>query len=84
MSSLAYMIIISLQGTTCMKFTPKQYKLLYECGLLYANNKCLTTSEAVLTSLVESALKTWLSARTFKNTITTVPAEFPNRNDCIN
>ena len=78
------MTIISLQGTVCVKFTPKQYKLLYECGLLYANNEPLTTSEAVLTSLVKSALKTWLSAATFKNTITTVPAEFPNRNDCIN
>lgn len=78
------MIIISLQGTTCVKFTPKQYKSLYECGLLYANNEPLSTSEAVLTSLVESALKTWLSAATFNDTITTVPAELPNQNDCIN
>ena len=26
---------MSLQGTVCVKFTPKQYMKLYECGLLY-------------------------------------------------
>ena len=75
--------MMSLQGTVCVKFTPKQYMKLYECGLLYANNETLSTSEAILTSLVEGALRTWLFATGFRNTVTTVPTEPPNRNDCI-
>ena len=76
--------MMSLQGTVCVKFTPKQYMKLYECGLLFANNEPLRTSEAVLTSLVGhsgGALKKWLAT---ENSINKPLTGSPNRNDCPN
>ena len=64
----------------CVKFTPKQYMKLYESGLLYANNEPLSTSEAVLISLVhDQAAKKWLAT---KDSITTTLTEPPNPSDC--
>ena len=53
-----------------VKFTPMK---LYKCGLysMLTINEPLSTSEAVPSSLVESALKTWLASYT-------VPTELPN------
>ena len=76
------MIIISLQGTVCVKFTPKQYKLLYECGLLYANNKRLITREAVLTSLIRAA-REWLRIKDSLTISENTHTKTPNPNDCI-
>ena len=67
---------MSLQGTVCVKFSPKQYMKLYECGLLYAHNKPLSSNKAVLTS-VESVLKTWIFAGSYKDAITIPPKTLP-------
>ena len=74
---------MSLQGTVCVKFSTKQYIRLYKCGLLYANDKLLSTTKTILTSLVESALRTWLFVGGFEDTLTIVPTELPDPNDCI-
>ena len=70
--------MMSLQGTVCVKFTPKQYMKLYECGLLYANNETLSTSEAILTSLLHSGATKWLET---ENSITK-DLTTPNQNNC--
>ena len=65
---------MSLQSTVCVKFTPKQYMKLYECGLLYFDNKKLDTTAAVLTSLVNNTLIKWLvPPDQFQYTITSGP-----------
>ena len=62
-------VYISLQDTVCVKFTPKQYLKLYECGLLYCNGTKLNTDAAVIKSLKDD-LKTWLDDIGFGNTTT--------------
>ena len=49
--------MMSLQGTVCIKFSPKQYMKLYECNQL-------TTNAKVLTSMVDNVFKKWLNAAT--------------------
>ena len=67
---------MSLQGTVCVKFTPKQYMKLYECGLLYFNSTNLNTDSNVLGSLAE-IVREWLHKYKFKyNTSTLQPAPF--------
>ena len=60
---------MSLQGTVCVKFTPKQYMKLYECGLLYFNYNKLMTNASVIQSL-SGTLMTLTHFRGFPNTIT--------------
>jgi len=75
-------VVMSLQGTVCVKFTPKHYMELYECGLLYANNKPIRTSEAVLISLFSNALKSWLLGDGFQDTVTDAPVVPLNPSNC--
>ena len=72
--------MMSLQGTVCVKFTPKHYMELYKCGLLYANNEPIRTSEAVLISLHNNALKTWLLGGGFNDAVTNAVSLVPR--DC--
>ena len=72
---------MSLQGTVCVKFTPKQYMKLYECGLLYLNSTNLNTDANVLGSLVEIALRQWLHIDTFKE-ITSALQPAPFHSEC--
>ena len=65
-----YVLIMSLQGTVCVKFTPKQYMKLYECGLLYFNYTKLMTNASVIKSL-SGTLMTMTHRDGFPNTITT-------------
>ena len=51
--------MISLQGTRCVKFTPKQYIQLYNCGLLYADDVNLNTTSDVIESFVNGTARTW-------------------------
>ena len=74
---------MSLQGTVCVKFTPKQYMKLYECGLLYYNYNKLNTTASVVQSLVDTVQSTWLGSRGFTNTTTNGPSRgLPNHKDC--
>ena len=63
--------MMSLQGTVCIKFSPKQYMKLYECNLLYFDNNQLTTNATVLTSMVSNVFEKWLDVTTkgFEKTI---------------
>ena len=72
---------MSLQGTVCMKFTPKQYMKLYECGLLYFNYNKLSTSASVIQSL-SGTLMTMSGGLGFQNTITTNLNVLPIDDSC--
>ena len=71
-----------IQGTVCVKFTPKQYMVLYEQGLLYVNDTPLSTNRAVLTSLIWGALRAWISLGGIRNAITTYNGLL-NPSDCV-
>ena len=73
---------MSLQGTVCMKFTPKQYMKLYECGLLYFDYNKLNTTTKVLESVVNIVQQEWLPFLDFKK-ITSTLKEQPPHSDCI-
>ena len=60
---------MSLQGAVCVKFTPKQYMKLYECGLLYFNYTKLMTNASVTISL-SGTLMTMIHRDGFPNTST--------------
>ena len=60
---------ISLQGAVCVKFTPKQYMKLYDCGLLYFNGTKLNTDAAVIKSLSDTK-EILLTDLGFKSTTT--------------
>ena len=74
---------MSLQGTVCVKFTPKQYMKLYECGLLYFNYTKLITNASVIQSL-SSTLMTMTHRDGFPNTstITTNLIDLPPKGSC--
>ena len=72
---------MSLQDTVCMKFTPKQYMKLYECGLLYFDYNKLNVTEKVLESLVNIVQLEWLPFWKFKK-ITSTLKEQPDHNNC--
>ena len=63
---------MSLQGTVCVKFTPKQYMKLYECGLLYYDSNKLNTDVNVLGSLVKIALPDWTQVHGFRKITSTL------------
>ena len=70
-------IIMSLQGTVCVKFTPKQYMKIYECGLLYFNYNKLMTNTSVIKSLSDT-LRTMIHRDGFPNTIATNLMDLPS------
>ena len=61
--------MMSLQGTVCIQFSPKQYMKLYECNLLYVDDSQLTTDAKVLTSMVYNVFKKWFIFGGFEKTI---------------
>ena len=65
----------------CMKFTPKQYMKLYECGLLYFNYNKLMTNASVTKSL-SGTLMTMSGGLGFQNTITTNLNVLPIDDSC--
>ena len=66
----------------CVKFTPRQYIKLYECGLLYVDNTALNTTGALLQSLWKAAQQ-WLVNDEFNfHKVLTVPRNTPNHSSC--